>query len=217
MARSGLDLREDVGPQGAKLQEVERTPAGDPLLTVEPASAIPRHEQHVEGHDDREHEQHGDGKEQQDEGDDPVQQPLGERVGNRIHVRDGLTLCGSIRRWSYLDDAVLIGATLLLLALILALAATARVFGPVAVVLTVCISFLAVLAETGDRAAALLVAGLAIVALLLLRSAAETAHGVSVARRDKERRRRHRSRRQAWESLATLEDLEQGEQARRAA
>ena len=112
---------------------------------------------------------------------------------------------------------MLIGATLLLLSLILALAATARVFGPVAVVLTVCISFLAVLAETGDRAAALLVAGLAIVALLLLRSAAETAHGVSVARREKERRHRHRSRRQAWESLATLEDLEQGEQARRAA
>lgn len=113
--------------------------------------------------------------------------------------------------------AVLIGATLLLLALILALAATARLFGPVAIVLTVCISFLAVLAETGDRVASLLVAGLSVVALLFLRSAAETVHGVSVARRDRERRERHRARRQAWESLATLDELEQGEQARRAA
>lgn len=113
-------------------------------------------------------------------------------------------------------SAMLIGATLLLLALILALAATARVFGPVAIVLTVCISFLAVLAETGDRLAALLVAGLAVVALLFVRSAAETAHGVSVARRDRERRRRHRARRQAWESLATLDDLEASEQRRAA-
>ena len=112
---------------------------------------------------------------------------------------------------------MLIGATLLLLALILALAATARLFGPVAVVLTVCLSFLAVLAETGDRVAALLVAGVAVVALLFLRSASETAHGVSVARRDRERRERRRSRTQAWESLATLDELERTEQARRAA
>lgn len=113
---------------------------------------------------------------------------------------------------------MLIGATLLLLlALILALAATARLFGPVAIVLTVCISFLAVLAETGDRMAALLVAGLAIVALLFLRSAAETAHGVSVARRDRERRERRRARERAWESVETLDELERQEQGQRAA
>jgi len=112
---------------------------------------------------------------------------------------------------------VLIAATFLLLALILALAATARLFGPVAIVLTVCISFLVVLAETGDRLAALLVAGLAVVGLLFLRSAAETAHGVAVARREQERRRRSRARRQAWESLASIDELEASEQARRAA
>jgi membrane protein implicated in regulation of membrane protease activity len=112
---------------------------------------------------------------------------------------------------------VLIGATLLLLALILALAATARLFGPVAVVLTVCLSFLAVLAETGDRIAALLVAGVSVVALLFLRSATETAHGVSVARRDRQRRERRRASREAWESVATLDELERTERSRRAA
>jgi hypothetical protein len=111
---------------------------------------------------------------------------------------------------------VLIGATLLLLAVILGLAATARLLGPVAIVLVVCVSFLAVLAETGDRLAAMLVAGLAVVALLFLRSAAETAHGVSVARRDEERRRRRRARRQAWETLATLDELERAEESRAA-
>jgi hypothetical protein len=116
-----------------------------------------------------------------------------------------------------LKGAVLIGATLLLLALILALAATARLFGPVAIVLIVCSSFLAVLAETGDRLAAFLVAGLTVVGLFFLRSAAETAHGVAVARRDRERRRRHRARKEAWETLAALDELDRSETARRAA
>jgi hypothetical protein len=109
---------------------------------------------------------------------------------------------------------MLLAATLLLLGVILALAARAGLFGPVAVVLTVSFSFLAVLAETGDRLAALLVAGLAVGLLVLLRSAAETAHDVSVARRERERRRRERASRQAWESIA---ELEQAERPRRAA
>ena len=109
---------------------------------------------------------------------------------------------------------MLLAATLLLLGVILALAARVRLFGPVAVVLTISLSFLAVLAETGDRLAALLVAGLAVGALVLLRSAAETAHDVAVARRDRERRRRHRSSRQAWDSIA---ELDRTERTRRAA
>jgi hypothetical protein len=109
---------------------------------------------------------------------------------------------------------MLLAATLLLLGVILALAARARLFGPVAVVLTVSLSFLAVLAETGDRLAALLVAGLAVGAMVLLRSAAETAHDVAVARRERERRRRQRSSRQAWDSIA---ELERAEHTRRAA
>ena len=109
---------------------------------------------------------------------------------------------------------MLLAATLLLLGVILALAAGAGLFGPVAVVLTVSLSFLAVLAETGDRLAALLVAGLAVAALVLLRSAADTAHDVAVARRERERRRRRRSSRQAWDTMA---ELDRSERARRAA
>jgi hypothetical protein len=109
---------------------------------------------------------------------------------------------------------MILAATLLLFGVILALAARAGLFGPVAVVLTVSVSFLAVLAETGDRLAALLVAGLAVGLLVLLRSAAETAHDVAVARRERERRQRERASRRAWESIA---ELDQTERPRRAA
>jgi hypothetical protein len=108
---------------------------------------------------------------------------------------------------------MLLTATFLVLGLTLALAGRARLFGPVAVVLVVSISFLAVLAETGDRVAALLVAGLAVAALLLLRSATETAHDVAVARRERERRRRRRASRRAWESVAELDRAERTQRA----
>jgi len=109
---------------------------------------------------------------------------------------------------------MLLAATLLLLGVILALAAGAGLFGPVAVVLTVSLSFLAVLAETGDRLAALLVSGLAVAALVLMRSAAETAHDLAVARRERELKQRRRASRRAWDSIA---ELDRSESSRRAA